>query len=76
MMAGELKPKVEQRLVEAVTRLNKQNTDFAVFKKHLEDWLEYRKNQLMAETDASAFGQLQGRSRQLDELLTLINEGK
>ncbi len=72
-MAGTLRPKPSDRMKEGLRRL-KNNTDFDVFKKHLEAELAYYKDQLVLETGDQSFAQLQGRARQLQDQLKYINE--
>lgn len=51
----------------------RHNTDFVAFREYLEAELAYFKDLLVGETDPTAFGQLQGRARQLQDLLKYIH---
>lgn len=62
------RPTLDQRTREGLMRL-RNNTDFALYRKYLEEDLEYLKELLIGETDHTALNQLQGRARQLREQL-------
>lgn len=71
-MAGTTRPRPSQRVMEGIARL-RNNTDFIAFREHLEAELAYVQDQLVNEADPHAFGQLQGRARQLQDQLKYIN---
>lgn len=74
-MAGIPKPRLSQRAKEGLVRL-RHNTDFTVYRDHLVDELEYCKHQLVNEVDQTAFAQIQGRARLLQDLLKHIQTGE
>lgn len=66
------RPRPNQRTLEGVRRL-RHNPDFVALREHLEAELAYCKNALVHQTEGQAIGQLQGRAKQLEELLQIIH---
>ena len=58
---------------EGMRRL-KNNTDFTLLREHLEAELNYFRDVLVTEVDLTAVAQLQGRARQVQDILKIINE--
>lgn len=67
------RPRASDRMREGMRRL-KNNTDFTLLREHLEAELNYFRDVLVTEVDLTAVAQLQGRARQVQDILKIINE--
>lgn len=67
------RPVPDKRVVEGLQRL-RHNTDFAAFSAYLQAEYEYCKEALVTQPTENGFAQMQGRARELQDILKYINQ--